>query len=183
MATLIYSMNVSADGYVEDADGSIAFTEPTEELHRWWNRRTEQASAMLYGRGLYEVMEEFWTAPERVDGSEVEAEFARAYVATPRIVFSDSLESVAPGCRLVRSTDAVAEVRRLKEEYDGSLDLAGPGLAATLLELIDEFQVVVAPVVVGGGKPFFPAGARIDMRLVEQHTFDSGAVQLRYERV
>src|SRR3712207_7605668 len=44
VATLIYSMNVSADGYVEDADGSIDFSEPSEELHRWWNRRTEQAS-------------------------------------------------------------------------------------------------------------------------------------------
>ena len=183
MATLIYSMNVSLDGYVEDADGSLAFSEPSDELHRFWNRRTEQSSALLYGRGLYETMEEFWTAPERADGSDVEAEFARAYVATPRIVFSDSLESVAPGCRLVRSPDAVAEVRRLKEEHDGSLDLAGPGLAATLLDMIDQFQVVVTPVAVGGGKPFFPAGARIALRLVEQHTFNSGAVQLRYERV
>jgi dihydrofolate reductase len=183
VATLIYSMNVSADGYVEDADGSLDFTEPSEELHRWWNRRTEQASALLYGRGLYEVMEDFWTAPERADGAEVEAEFARAYVATPRIVFSDSLESVAPGCRLVRSADAAAEVRRLKEEYDGSLDVGGPGLAATLLEHIDEFQPVVVPAVAGGGKPFFPPGARIALRLVEQHVFGSGAVALRYQRV
>jgi len=154
MGTLSYAMSISLDGYIEDATG-----------------------------GIYEVMEEFWTAPERADGHEVEAEFAREYAATPRIVFSDSLESVAPGCRLVRRADAMDEVVRLKKETDGDLSVGGAGLAASLLDLIDEFRPSVVPAFIGGGKPYFPLGADLRLRLVEQRAFRCGTVYLRYERI
>ena len=72
-------------------------------------------------------------------------------------MFSDTLESVPSGVELVRSRGAAAVVSRLKDEIEG-LALGGAGLAASLLDLIDEFQLVVLPVVVGAGKPFFPAG-------------------------
>jgi len=107
MGTLSYTMSTSLDGYVEDTTGRIAFSAPDEEVHRFANQQTRETAAFLFGRGLYEVMEEFWTAPERADGADVEAEFAREYAATPRIVFSDTLTSVAPGCRLVRRADAI----------------------------------------------------------------------------
>ncbi|MGH3367087.1 MAG: dihydrofolate reductase family protein [Nocardioidaceae bacterium] len=182
IGTLIYSMNVSLDGYVEDANGSIDFTEPDDDLHRHWNRQTQEAAAFLFGRRLFEMMEGHWpTAESR--GADAQAEFARAYVGTPRIVFSDSLRSVPEGVRLVRSRDALTEVRRLKQETDGHLDLGGPGLAASLLDLVDEFRLCVLPVVVGGGKPFFPASpSQLRLRLSEHHVFASGAVYLRYRR-
>src|SRR3954471_7456161 len=174
MGILSYAMSISLDGYIEDPAGSIAFSEPDEDLHRFANQQTRETAAFLFGRGLYEVMEEFWTAPERADGKAVEAEFAREYVATPRIVFSDSLESVAPGCRLVRRADAVAEVVRWKRETDGELAIGGAGLAASLLDLIDEFRPRVVPAVTGGAKPYFPIGADLRLRLIEQHTFRDG---------
>jgi dihydrofolate reductase len=183
VGTLSYSMNVSLDGYIEDPSGSIAFSAPDEEVHRLANQQTRETAAMLLGRGLYEVMEEFWTAPERADGHEVEAEFAREYAATPRIVFSDSLTGVAPGCRLVRRADAVEEVVRLKKETDGDLSVGGAGLAASLLDLIDEFRPTGVPAFVGGGKPFFPLGADLRLRLVEQRAFQGGSVYLRYGRI
>src|SRR3954454_24380211 len=183
MGTLSYAMSISLDGYIEDATGSIAFSEPDEEVHRFANQQTRETSALLFGRRLYEVMEEFWTAPERADGNDVEAEFAREYVATPRIVFSDSLDSVAPGCRLVRRADAVDEVVRLKEETDGGLTVGGAGLAAALLGQIDESRRMVVPAFSGGGKPYFPLGADLRLRLVEQRTFGSGTVYLRYARI
>ena len=184
MGKLIYAMNVSIDGYVEDADGSIEFSAPDEELHRAFNEQAREASAFLYGRRLYEVMEAFWPTAERTqDLSEVETEFARAYVETPRIVFSDTLERVAEGARLVRSRDAVAEVTRLKAETEGHLDVGGPGLAASLADLIDEFRLFITPVAVGGGKPFFPARReRMQLRLADHRVFASGAVYLGYER-
>src|SRR3954463_7861771 len=182
MGTLSYTMSMSLDGYIEDRAGGIGFSEPSEEVHRFANQQTRETAAFLFGRGLYEVMEEFWTAPERADGDEVEAEFAREYTATPRIVFSDSLDSVAPGCRLVRRADAVDEVVRLKEETDGDLTVGGAGLAASLLDLIDEFRPMVVPAFIGGGKPYFPIGADLRLRLIEQRTFRDGTVHLRYAR-
>lgn len=183
MGILSYTMSTSLDGYIEDPSGSISFSDPEEEVHRAANAEARDTAAFLFGRGLYEVMEEFWTAPERADGGEVEAEFAREYSATPRVVFSDSLESVAPGCRLVRRADAVDEVRRLKQETDGELAVGGAGLVASLLDLIDEFRMRVVPVFTGGGKPYFPLGTEVQLRLIEQRTFHSGTVYLRYERL
>src|SRR3712207_4217361 len=175
-------MSTSLDGYIEDRTGGIAFSEPDEEVHRFANQQTRETALFLFGRGLYGVMEEFWTAPERAGGGDVEAEFAREYTAAPRIVFSDSLESVAPGCRLVRRADAVDEVVRLKEETDGELSVGGAGLAASLLDLIDEFRPTVVPAVVGGGTPYLPLGAELRLRLVEQRTFANGTVYLQIGR-
>jgi dihydrofolate reductase len=184
MGKVIYGMNVSLDGYIEDSSGSIAFTgPPADDVHRHWNEHIQEAAAFLYGRRLFEVMDEHWTAAAMQDDlGDVEAEFARAYVDTPRFVFSDTLESVPSGVELVRSRDATAVVSRLKDETEGPLDLGGAGLAASLLDLIDEFRLVVLPVVVGSGKPFFPAGSELPLRLVDQRVFDSGAVYLAYMR-
>jgi dihydrofolate reductase len=184
MGKVIYGMNVSLDGYIEDSSGSIAFAgPPADDVHRHWNEHTQEAAAFLYGRRLFEVMDEHWTAAAMQDDlRDVEAEFARAYVDTPRFVFSDTLESVPSGVELVRSRDATAVVSRLKDETEGPLDLGGAGLAASLLDLIDEFRLVVLPVVVGSGKPFFPAGGALPLRLVDQQVFDSGAVYLAYVR-
>jgi dihydrofolate reductase len=184
MGKVIYSMGVSLDGYIEDASGGFAFAAPDEEMHRLANEHARQASAFLFGRRLYELMEGAWPAAVHQDDlPDVEAEFARIYVETPRIVFSDTLERVAERARLVRSGDAVAEVTRLKEESDGNLDLGGAGLAASLIDLVDEVRLFVAPVAVGGGKPFLPQRReRLDLRLCEHRTFATGAVYLRYER-
>ena len=102
MGFLSYSMSMSLDGFVEDPTGSIAFGDPDEEVHRLSNEQTRATSVFLFGRNLYDVMEDFWTAPERADGHPVEAEFAQLYTAIPRVVFSDSLTSVAPPSALSR---------------------------------------------------------------------------------
>jgi dihydrofolate reductase len=184
MGKLIFTMYASLDGYVEDANGNFDFAEPDDELHRLANEQVREASALLFGRRLYEVMEDYWTAAaSRQDLPDTEAEFARAYVETPRFVFSDTLDSVPEGVKLVRSSDAVAEVTRLKEEADSHLDIGGPGLAASLADLVDEYRLYLLPVVVGGGKPFFATGRdALRLRLAEHRAFGSGVVYLRYER-
>jgi dihydrofolate reductase len=180
---VIYSMNVSLDGYIEDPNGSFAFSAPDEDVHRLANEQARQASVFLFGRRLFKVMEEPWTtAATRDDLPDVEAEFAQLYIRTPRIVFSDTLQSVPDNVRLVRSRDAVLEVARLKQDVEGDLGLGGPTLAASLVDFIDEFRLNVMPVVTGGGKPFFAAHKQLRLRLLEHRRFASGAVHLRYER-
>jgi dihydrofolate reductase len=183
-ARVAYSIGVSLDGYVEDERGNFDWAKPPEDVHRLANERAREASAFLFGRRLYELMEAHWpAAATRDDLPEIEAGFARAYVETPRIVFSDSLESVGDGARLVRSPEARAEVERLKREGDGYFDIGGPTLAGTLVDLIDDFHMWVAPVAVGGGKRYWPAQpGTLHLRLVENRTCSNGFVYLRYER-
>jgi dihydrofolate reductase len=183
MGTIVYSMHVSLDGYVEDRDGRIDFSAPDEDVHRAANETARATATFVYGRGLYEMMEAFWTDPERADGDELEADFARAYSATPRVVVSDSLAEVPDGVRLVRRADARAEVARLRAELDGPIDLAGPTLAASLFDLVDEFRPIVFPAVIGGGKPYWPLGvAPFSLRLTGHRSFASGVIALEYRR-
>ncbi len=184
MGKVSYSMGVSLDGYFEDADGNFEWSRPDAELHRIANQEARQSAAFLFGRHLYELMEGYWPAADgREDLPAVEAEFARIYVSTPRIVFSDTLERAADGVRIVRSADAIAEARRLKEETEGLLAVGGAGLATSLIDLIDEFRLFVHPILVGGGKRFFPpVSEKLSLRLAENRTLSSGAVYLRYER-
>jgi dihydrofolate reductase len=178
-------MGVSLDGYVEDENGNFDWSAPGDEVHRRANEDAKEATAILHGRRMHQLMEGHWpavAADEEAD--EVHAEFARAYVATPRIVFSDTLDSMGEGARLVRRSDALDEVERLKRENGGHLGVAGPELAASLFDLIDEFRPWVSPVVVGGGKPFFPVGReQVDLRLLEETRYPNGQLWLRYERV
>ena len=98
-------------------------------------------------------------------------------------MFSRTLDRVEWNSRLVRD-DAVAEVARLKAEPGFDMDVGGPTIASALMRagLIDEYRLFVQPVILGAGRPFFPAlEDRIGLRLLETRTFGSGVVYLRYE--
>ena len=185
MRKLIYSMTVSLDGFIADPNGEIDWSAPDEELHRFHNQRVREIGAHLLGRRLYEGMLYWETAEENPAASDYELEFARIWKAIPRIVFSKTLEKVEGNARLVRD-DVAGEVARLKQEPGKDLAVGGAGLASTLIDLglVDEYQLFVSPVVLGGGTPFFPPLEKaINLELVETRTFDSPAVYLRYRRV
>jgi dihydrofolate reductase len=183
MGKLIWGMNVSVDGYTVDRQGEIPSAGPDDELHQFWNNQVRDVAVSLYGRKLYELMSAYWpTADQAPDISPVAAEFARLWRAMPKVVFSKTLESVDWNSRLERG-DVVEVARKLKAETDGMLDVAGATLASSLVKagLVDEFMVVVTPVAVGGGTPFFPTlNEWIKLELVENRTFPSGSVLLRY---
>ena len=185
MRKLIYSMGVSLDGFIAGPDGEIDWSAPNEELHRFHNQQARETGAHLYGRQLYETMRYWETADENPSAPEHELEFARIWKATPKIVFSKTLEKVEGNARLVRD-NAADEVARLTKQPGKDLAVGGAGLASTFIKLglIDEYRLFVSPVVLGGGTPFFPAAdERIDLELVETRTFGSRVVYLRYRRV
>jgi dihydrofolate reductase len=182
MGKLIYSFGVSLDGFIAGPDGDFDWSAPDEELHRFHNEQARELGAHLYGRRLWEVMRPWQTVGEDPDAPEAMLEFAEIWKATPKIVFSRTLESVEGNARLVREGLA-EEVARLKEESAGDLAVGGAGLASSCMQLglIDEYGLFVNPVVVGGGTPFFPAlEERINLELVESRTFGAGVVYLRY---
>ena len=182
MGDLVYSMGVSIDGYAEDADGGFGWAAPDEEVHALANKQAREASAFVYGRRMYDTLDDYWMQAAHESGRpRVEAEFAEAYAATPRYVVSDSLTAARNGATLVPRAAVRTTVERLKAESDTHVGVGGPTLAATMVDLIDEFRMWVMPVAVGAGRPFFPAGAgRLDLRLVECLEFPSGAVWLSY---
>jgi dihydrofolate reductase len=184
MRKLIYSMTVSLDGFIADPNGEIDWSVPDEELHRFHNQRVREIGAHLLGRRLYEVMLYWETAEENPAASDYELEFARIWKAIPRIVFSKTLEKVEGNARLARN-DVAGEVARLKQEPGKDLAVGGAGLASSLIDLglVDEYQVFVSPVVLGGGTPYFPPLEKaINLELIETRTFGSRVVYLRYRR-
>jgi len=186
MGKLIYLFNVSLDGFVETVDHSLDWSIVDDELHSWFNEQSRAIDASLYGRRLYEVMAAHWpTAESDPASTEVEREFARIWNATPKIVFSTTLDSVGPGCRLVTG-DVGDRLAELRSEFPGDLEVGGPTLASAFIErgLVDEYRLVVHPVILGAGRPFFPAlRDSIRLRLLETRTFASGVVYLGYETV
>jgi dihydrofolate reductase len=180
---LIYLMNVSLDGFIETADRGLEWATIDAELHTWFNDQMRGLDAEFYGRRLYEVMAAYWpTAESDPHAGPVELDFARIWNAMPKIVFSNSLESVDFNSRLVTG-DVGDELAKLKAEFDGDLGVGGPTLAAQFIErgLVDEYRMVVHPVVLGAGTPFFPRLERpIGLKLTETHRFASGAVYLGY---
>jgi dihydrofolate reductase len=185
MGKLIYTMNVSLDGYIEDSAGSLEWAKVDDELHRWFNDELRRQDVELYGRRLYETMAPYWpTVPSDPGATETELDFARVWLDTPKIVFSSTLESVDWNSRLVRG-DPVEELGRLREEFPGELAVGGAMLASAFIErgLVDEFRVMVHPVILGGGKPFWPRHERPqELELIDERRFASGVVLLAYRR-
>jgi dihydrofolate reductase len=183
MGKLIYMLNVSLDGYVETPDHSLDWAVVDDELHSWFNDQTRALDASLYGRRQYELMAAHWpTAESDPSTTETEREFARLWNAMPKIVFSSTLESVEWNSRLVRG-DVGEELARVRTEFDGDLDVGGATLASAFIRrgLVDEYRLVVHPVILGAGTPFWPKlDSPIRLRLTETHRFASGVLYLGY---
>jgi dihydrofolate reductase len=186
MGKVAYLMNVSLDGYVETPDHSVDWGKVDDELHTWFADRQREADVSVYGRRLWEVMAAYWPTGEAdPDATEPMREFARVWNATPKVVFSHELDSVEHGARLVRG-DVGEELAKLQREFDGEIDVGGPTLAAQFIErgLVDEYRLVVHPVVLGAETPFFPPlDSPIPLHLIETRTFQSGVVYLGYDAV
>jgi dihydrofolate reductase len=173
MGKLIFSMNVSLDGYVDHE----AFR-PDPALFRHFIDEQRGLAGSVYGRRLYEIMR-YWDD----DHPEWDAEardFAAAWRAQPKWVVSRSLKSVGPNATLVGG-DLAAEMRELKARVAGDIEVGGPDLARSLtdLGLVDEYQLYLHPVVLGRGNPFFH-GPRPPLRLASSDRIGEQAIRLIY---
>jgi dihydrofolate reductase len=182
MATLIYSAIASADGYVEDAGGSFDWAAPDEEVFRFVNDLERPVGTYLYGRRMYETMLYWETAHTAPGQPSFTREFAGIWQAAEKIVFSKTLESVSSArTRIERNFDP-GIVRQLKSATGHDMTVGGADLAGQAITtgLVDELQLILVPVVVGGGKRALPSRVRSDLELLDTRRFASGAVYLSY---
>ena len=183
MAKLIYMMNTSLDGYIEDEHGDFGFAGPQdEEVNAWILPHVSSFRTCLYGRRIYETMVYWETAHTLPLQTKLENEFARQWQAAEKVVYSRTLaEPLSERTTIERSFDPDA-VGKLKANAEHDIAIAGPELAAHAIKagLVDEIQLRICPVLVGGGKRYFPNGVRLDLELLEERRFRSGDIFLRY---
>jgi len=183
MRNLIYAINITLDGCVDHTKFI-----PDEEVMAYFTQLTRDAGTFLYGRKTYELMVPFWpdVAKNPSGDRKADVEFAEAFDAVEKIVvFSYSLGS--PGgekTRIVR-TGLEDEILKLKQEPGKNIFTGGVTLASQMaaLGLIDEYHIVVHPIIVGEGRRFFEGinlPQKLQLKLVESTVFKSGAVALRY---
>ena len=184
MRKLIYGMNLTLDGYVAAPGDDLGWSGPSDELFQWWLDQELAIGLLLYGRKLWETMSSYWPTGDQQPGAiPAQIEFARNWRDTPKVVFSSTVDKVDWNTRLVTG-DAVAEITRLKAEDGEPMRVGGAALAGAAMRagLIDEYEIVTHPVLVGGGTPFFTAlDSWVNLNLVETRTFPGGVVLTRYE--
>jgi dihydrofolate reductase len=177
MRPLRYSINVTLDGCCDHREG-IA----DEDLHRHAAESIAQADALLFGRVTYEMMEAAWRGPDAARPHWMEP-FAQTIDAAKKYVVSSTLDRVDWNAELVRG-DLGKAVQELKQESGKGLFTGGVTLPLALAELglIDEYEFVVHPRIVGHGPTLFAGlSKRVDLKLVSRLEFGSGAVAMRYE--
>lgn len=171
MATFVFGMNLSLDGYVDHLE---MHTGPA--LFRHWIEHVRGLSGSVYGRHVYELMR-YWDE-DRPEWNADQQEFAAAWRRQPKWVVSRTLTSVGPNARLV-SDNVEAEMRDLKARLTGEIAVSGPALAHSLAGLVDEYRLYFHPAVLGRGRPFF-AGPRPPLRFVRADLVGEDTMRLTY---
>lgn len=183
MARLVYSAITSLDGYVADESGRFDWAEPDETVHSFITDLTRSAGTHLYGRRTYEVMTAWETMDTDPGMPEYIRDFARVWKAADKIVYSRTLEAAPTARTRIERRFDPTEVQKLASVSEGDILIGGPTLAAAAIAagIVDEYQVFVTPVVVGGGLRFLPDHVRMDLALMDERRFANGMVFLRYE--
>jgi dihydrofolate reductase len=185
MAKLIYSVLSSLDGYIADENGNFDWAAPDEEVHTFVNDLERPVGTYLYGRRMYEVMVAWETPDTFADQRPVMLDFAELWQAADKVVYSRTLEEVSSArTRIERAFDPDA-VRQMKASAGRDITVGGPGLAAQAFRagLVDECQLFLTPIIVGGGKRALPDKARVKLELLDERRFGNGVVYLGYRTI
>lgn len=176
---MIATINMTLDGFCDHTAGI-----PDEEIHQHYTELLGQGGAILYGRTTYQLMEFWRTLLENPSGKKSMDDFAVAINKIPKIVFSRTLEHVEWESATVAKRDLEEEVLKLKQQAGKDIFVGSPSLIIQLmkLDLIDEYQFCIHPVVAGGGLPLFEnINDRTILKLIKTKSFSGGAVTLYYE--
>ena len=182
MSKLIYFTPTSVDGFIAGETDRIDWAVPDEAVSAFINELHRPIGTYLYGRKEYETMA-VWETPQVIPGlTSTMMDFGRIWQAADKIVYSKSLEAVSTAkTHLVREFDPQA-VHDLKAQLPHDLSVAGPNLAAQAIQagLVDEYQLLIAPATLGGGKRVLPSDLSAKLELLDERRVGNGWVYLRY---
>lgn len=182
MRKLVAAINMTVDGFCDHTA-----VNPDEEVHDHYTNLLNHAGTILYGRITYRLMEDYWPALiENPSGEKSMDDFAKAIHNIPKIVFSHTLDHLKWETATLAKKDLTTEVTELIRQPGRDVFVGSPSLIVELtrLNLIDEYQLCVHPVIVGSGLPLFKSiTERVELSLSDTKTFKSGAVILYYNRI
>jgi dihydrofolate reductase len=181
MAKLIYLAISSLDGFVADEHGNFDWAEPDEEVHTFVNEVLRPVGTHLYGRRMYEVMVAWETMP--LDGQPAfMQDFAEIWRTAEKVVYSSTLDTASSARTRVEREFDPETIRQMKAAAEPDITVSGPDLAAQAIKagLVDEYHLILAPVVVGGGTESLPTDIRLRLELLDEHRFGNGMVHLHY---
>ena len=181
MASLIYLMLMSLDGYVADTNGKFTWAEPDEEVHTFLNQLERPVGTYLYGRRMFEVMSA-WETFGTSDQPTFIRDFAYIWGAAEKVVFSKSLATVTTSRTRIERAFTPDVIRAMKSAASQDITIGGPHLAAEAFKagLVDVCHFFVAPFIVGGGTSAFTAGVRLTLSLQGERRFGNGMAYLHY---
>lgn len=180
MRKVVLAMFVSLDGFIEGPGKQMVPPAYSADLDRYWIKPNTDAGTILYGRVCYELMAAFWTSPQAPQPN------AKILGETPKIVFSRTLQTASWSNTTIVRDDIAGTVGKLRQQPGKDVILIGGAAIAgefMRLGLIDEYRLLVSPLILGAGTPLFPGGiGRISLTLAGVQPFDTGAVLLTYRR-
>ena len=173
---------MSLDGYIAGAGGDISWHNVDEEFQELAKAASNSGNTLLFGRVTYQLMSSYWPTSEAIKNDPV---VARGMNSAEKIVFSRTLDKVGWNNTRLVTGDMVSEVRRLKQGSGKGLTVLGSGSIISQLaqeRMIDEFEILLNPVVLGQGKTMFEGLAdRFSLKLIKARTFGNGNILLNYE--
>src|SRR5262245_54576558 len=185
MRKLVVFNHVSLDGYFVDVNGEMSWAKADHQDVEWNSFVAENASgggALVFGRVTYELMASFWPTPFAIESMPA---VAAGMNNMPKIVFSKTLDQASWNNTTLVKGDPAAEMRKMKQEAGEGLVILGSGSIVSQLAqegLIDEYQVIVNPVVLGKGRTMFDGvEEKLSLKLTKTRAFGNGNVLLCYE--
>ena len=179
MRKLIAAINMTIDGFCDHTAGI-----PDEEIHQHYTELLSEADAILYGRITYQLMEYWQPMVKNPSGEKTMDDFAIAIDKIPKIVFSHTLKNIEWESAKLANQPIEEMVKELKQQSGKDILVGSRSLILQLmkLNLIDQYQLCVHPIIVGNGLPLFEnINDRTILKLIKTKTFSGGAVTLYYE--
>jgi dihydrofolate reductase len=183
MRKLFHFVHQSVDGYIQGPNGEFDWPEMGPELSAYSQVLDDEVDAILYGRVVWDMMSWYWPQAESISNHPHDLEYAPRWRVKPKLVASRTLSEAGWNTQVL-GADLIERLTALKAEPGKDIVLMGGAkLAADLARegLLDEYRIVVHPVLLGGGQPLFEEQKdRVRLSLVETRSFDSGAVMMRF---